>query len=94
MLPLMSNDSRWLVTYYDAASNAYIWQDEGDAPRLQIGDGVLLSAAEYRRFRVVDIWHSYDRRGDLDTGTHVFLTDVTGTADDRPKQKRPDYYTL
>ncbi len=84
---------RWMVTYYDAETNEDLWQDEEQPPRLHVGDGVLLPTADYRRFRVVDIWHSYDSHGNLDWGTHVFLEDVSNTERDRPKQKAPHYYT-
>ncbi|GGO72444.1 hypothetical protein [Nocardioides deserti] len=84
---------RWMVSYYDAATNEYLWQDEEVPPRLAVGDGVLLPIADYRRFRVEDVWHSYDSHGDLDRGTHVFLRDVSNSEEDRAKQKNPGYYT-
>jgi hypothetical protein len=88
----MAEYLRWMVTYYDAATNEPLWQDEQVPPDLKVGDGVLLATAGYRRFRVQDIWHSYDRHGDLDSGTHVFLRDVSNTEEDRAKQKNPSYY--
>jgi len=89
----MADYPRWMVSYHDAVTNEYLWQDEQTPPNLQVGDGVLLPIADYRRFRVADIWHSYDKHGDLDWGTHVFLRDVSNTEDDRPKNKAPSYYT-
>jgi hypothetical protein len=60
----------------------------GSAAPLTIGSGLI-----YRRFRVEDVWFSYDKHGQFAVGMHVFLTEVTGTDDDRPHKLAPGYFT-
>ena len=82
---------RWLVSYHRGSE--HIYQDEGSPPPLKQGDGVILPVEGYARFRVVDIWHSYDRHGILDVGTHVFLREVSDGEDDYPQVLFPHYFT-
>jgi hypothetical protein len=76
----------WPVNY--RVSDEYHRQDEGPPPPLTIGSGLI-----YRRFRVEDVWFSYDKHGQFAVGMHVFLTEVTGTDDDRPHKLAPGYFT-
>lgn len=64
-------------------------------PEVQIGQGIILedpAHPETSRWRVVDIWHSYDKRGHFDIGAHVFLEPVVDHEDDLPKRLAPDYF--
>lgn len=82
----------WNVTFY--LNDAPVWDLEDlRAPEFSVGDGLILPIDEaYPRVRVVDVWHSWDRHGRFDTGTHVFCENVTNTPDDRPKALAPDYF--
>ena len=86
----MSDFPRWPVTYY--INGVADWQDEGPPAPLSIGTGVIYPK-DYRRYRVEDIWVSYDHHGRFDDGVHVFLVDVTRTPDDRPGSLAPDYFS-
>jgi len=77
----------WAVTYY--LNEEYLRQDEEEPPPLAIGTGVLWEDGS--RYRVVDVWVSYEKRGELGRGTHVFL-EPAQAADDRPKRMAPGYY--
>ena len=90
----MADFRRWMVSYHDADTHEFLWQDEDKPAPLKVGDGVLLPVAQYRRFRVVDIWHSYDRHGHFDAGTHVFLVDVSGASEDRLQAMAPRYFSV
>ena len=68
------------------------WQDSHHGVPLQVGDGFLDASSNYRRFRVVDVWYSTDSHGAFDVGRHVFLKDVTESADDRLAALQPDYF--
>lgn len=90
---MTDNFPRWPVNYHDADTGEWIQQEEANTPPpVRIGDGVILSSMRYRRYRVVDVWHSDDRRGRFDVGTNVFLVDVTQTEEDRPYAIAPAYY--
>lgn len=84
----MSEFPRWPVTYY--VDGQPFWQDESQPPPLRRGDGVIIN--EGRRYRVTDLWFSYDHHGHFNDGTHVFLTEVSGSEDDLPGQLAPSYF--
>lgn len=82
-----------MTTYWRGSE--FVWQDEEDPAPLTIGAGVILGTPNYpgaSRWRVVDIWLSYDRRGHFDAGRHVFLDLVSNTEDDYPKRLAPGYF--
>lgn len=81
----------WHTTFH--CGGELPWQEEHYEAPLRIGEGILMPTQNYRRFRVVDIWWSTDRHGAFDMGRHVFLEDVTRTADDRLYQLEPGYFT-
>lgn len=79
---------RWAVTYY--IEDIEQRQDESNPPApLALGTGVIWSDGE--RYRVVDIWVSYDHHGHFNDGVHVFLEPVEPD-DDRPKRLAPHYF--
>jgi hypothetical protein len=75
------------VTYY--VHDVELRQDEGEPPPLTIGTGIIWTDGE--RYRVVDVWVSYDHNGRFNDGVHVFLEAVEDT-DDRPLRLAPDYF--
>jgi hypothetical protein len=79
---------RWPAHYY--IDDVFVRQDEEEPPPLSIGSGLVWSDGE--RYRVVDIWFSYDKRGALDWGMHVYL-ELVDDDDDRPRHLNPRYYT-
>jgi hypothetical protein len=85
----MNEFPRWPVTYHEEGT--VLWQDDGPPPPLSIGSGVIWHSGE-KRFRVVDLWVSYDHHGHFDIGTHVFLEDVSDTEDDYPRRLAPSYF--
>lgn len=85
---------RWLTNYW--VGDRFIWQDDCKGPPLAIGDGLIMGTPEFPgapRWRVVDVWASYDHHGHFDAGIHVFLRPVKDTTEDLPKQLAPDYFS-
>lgn len=74
-----------IISYWHHEKNIEFDEHATIAPR--IGEGVVLP---HGNWRVVDVWHSYDKHGRLDWGTHVFVEPAGET--DRPKAIWPDYY--
>ena len=89
----MSTETPWHVTFWRGKERL---DDPWSAPpTLRVGDGLIMGTPAYRhapRWRVVDIWHSYDKHGHFDLGTHVFLELVSDTDDDVPLQLAPRYF--
>jgi hypothetical protein len=54
------------------------------------GTGVLLDKGT--RWRVVDVWLSYDKHGRFDIGWHAFVEPVEAS-DDRLKHLAPGYFS-
>jgi hypothetical protein len=79
-----------MVTYRHGTE--VIFQDEykvaGGPPA--VGAGILLS--DGTRWRVVDVWLSYDKRGWYDIGWHAFVEPVEAD-DDRLHQLAPGYFS-
>lgn len=91
----MTTHERWPITFWH--HNKLLDQTEGMAPPLRRGDGLIRSFGGYpeeSRWRVVDIWVSYDHHGYFDDGVHAFLELVSNTEDDLPQQMAPSYFTL
>lgn len=80
----------WTNHYW--VDGEWAWQDEYYHWPVQKGDGMVVAQQGYKRFRVVDVWYSDDHHGHFDIGRHIFLEDVTGTADDRPGATAPNYF--
>jgi hypothetical protein len=81
------------VTYW--MGTEFVWKDESAPPHFSVGDGIILSnrgCPDRQRWRVLDIWVSYDSQGPFDVGTHVFLEPVSETADDLPRRLAPEYF--
>ena len=89
----MADYHRWLVSYHvldDDGTERDLYQEEGPPPPIAIGEGIIAQGG--RRYRVVDVWYSDDKHGFYDVGKHVFMRDVTDTADDLPGTLAPDYF--
>lgn len=83
-------DGPWITTFH--CDGELPWQEEHYEAPLRIGEGILIPSQHYRRFRVVDIWWSTDKHGAFDFGRHVFLKDVSRTADDTLYAREPQYF--
>jgi hypothetical protein len=69
-----------LPTTFYADGEMHPYQEDTVLP-LRKGDGVLLGDGP--RYRVADVWLSYDHHGHFSEGLHVFLEEVEpSSADD------------
>jgi len=82
--------NHWPVTYFEG--NQELWRNEESSVEVAIGEGVILPLPGVKRYRVVDIWHSYDNHGHVDIGTNVYLEEISGTDDDLPQELHPTYF--
>lgn len=82
------------VSYYrDGESEPFFIDEASDALLPSIGDGWLWD--DGTRYRVVDLWHSFEHHGRLNDGPHVFLESVEpGSEEDRPHRIDPGYYRV
>ena len=76
------------VNFWHGSQALYQEENYDFIPPPPIGSGVIWDAAHYR---VVDLWLSYDKHGQLDIGWHVFL-EPAEEEDDLPTRLFPDYY--
>lgn len=67
------------------------FQDEHAEMIPAIGKGVIMHPDD-TRYRIVDVWHVYPKRGALQPhGIHAFL-EVADVPSDRPRKLHPDCY--
>lgn len=76
------------TTFYDQ-DGTYLYQEVG-LVFLTKGDGVLWDGT---RYRVADVWLSFDKHGHFDVGYHAFLEPIEHRGDDdRLARHAPDYF--
>lgn len=79
------------TSFYDGDTEIPFHQETGML-FLSKGEGVLW--ADGTRYRVGDVWLSFDKHGRFDVGFHVFLERVEeGDADDRLQRIAPNYFS-
>jgi hypothetical protein len=78
-----------LPTIFYLEDGTELHRDKGYVP---VANGMGFVWAGTGRFRVVDVWTSYDHHGRFEEGQHVFLAPVRAD-DDRLKHLAPDYFT-
>lgn len=80
-----------VVNYWDGSTLVFCddFGGAGAGAPPAIGSGVLLPDGE--RWRVVDVWVSYDKHGHFDRGVHVFIK-LAEPDEDRLKLLAPHYF--
>lgn len=74
-------------TWFYVEGESEVWDWPETLPLVK-GDGVVTRDG---RFRVVDVWFSFDQHGHFDVGLHVFLERSEG--DDTLTRIAPGYFT-